>query len=360
MEFTGFPFLTAILLSCVAGLLVILILPEQRKAQIKWVSAVFSGITLILSLYLFIAYDKGQGGLQFVEKFSWVESIGISYLNAADGFNLPMLLLTGIVFFTGVLTMWELDYRVKEFFALYFLLVAGVFGLFMSMDLFFIFVWYDVSLFPMYLLIAIWGSTRKEYGAMKLTLYLLAGSALILPAIVYLFVQAGLNTFDVTILMRSGTFSPFEQKFAFIFLFWYPGRGMAVSHLVARGTCGCPHAREHGPRRCAYENRRFRRIAGGHFSVSGRVAVLGTPHGGAGCYRYCLWRLCRIESDRPEILYRLLERLPHGDCRSRAGYRLAGWFKWCGFSDVCPRYHDSLIFFGNRIYLRPNPYQNDR
>ena len=146
MEFTGFPFLTAILLSCVAGLLVILILPEQRKAQIKWVSAVFSGITLILSLYLFIAYDKGQGGLQFVEKFSWVESIGISYLNAADGFNLPMLLLTGIVFFTGVLTMWELDYRVKEFFALYFLLVAGVFGLFMSMDLFFIFVWYDVSL----------------------------------------------------------------------------------------------------------------------------------------------------------------------------------------------------------------------
>jgi NADH-quinone oxidoreductase subunit M len=66
------------------------------------------------------------------------------------------------------------------------LLVTGVFGLFMSLDLFFIFVWFDVSLFPMYLLIAIWGSTRKEYGAMKLTLYLLAGSALILPAIVYL------------------------------------------------------------------------------------------------------------------------------------------------------------------------------
>jgi NADH-quinone oxidoreductase subunit M len=74
---------------------------------------------------------------------------------------------------------------------LIFLLVAGVFGLFMSLDLFFIFVWFDVSLFPMYLLIAIWGSTRKEYGAMKLTLYLLAGSALILPAIVYLVVHSG-------------------------------------------------------------------------------------------------------------------------------------------------------------------------
>jgi NADH-quinone oxidoreductase subunit M len=251
MEYTGFPFLTAILLSCVTGLFVILIIPEERKAQIKWVSAVFSGITLLLSVYLFFAYDKGQGGLQFVEKYRWVESIGITYLNAADGFNLPMLLLTGIVFFTGVLTMWQLDFRVKEFFALYFLLVAGVFGLFMSMDLFFIFVWYDVSLFPMYLLIAIWGSTRKEYGAMKLTLYLLAGSALILPAIVYLFVQSGLNTFDVTILMRPGTFSASEQKFAFIFLFigfgilaavWPFHTWSPVGHVAAPTPVSMVHA----------------------------------------------------------------------------------------------------------------------
>ena len=252
MEFTGFPYLTAILLSCVAGLFVILLIPEERKTQIKWVSAVFSGLTLILSAYLFFAYDKSQGGLQFVEKYRWVESIGITYLNAADGFNLPMLLLSGIVFFTGVLTMWELDYRVKEFFALYFLLVAGVFGLFMSMDLFFIFVWYDVSLIPMYLLIAIWGSTRKEYGAMKLTLYLLAGSALILPAIIYLFVNSGLNTFDVTLLMRPGTFSAFEQKFAFIFLFvgfgilaaiwpfhtWSPVGHVAAPHGVSMVHAG--------------------------------------------------------------------------------------------------------------------------
>jgi NADH-quinone oxidoreductase subunit M len=251
MEFTGFPYLSTILLSCIVGFLVILFIPEERQMQIKWVSAVFSGITLILSIYLFFAYDKGQGGLQFVEKVPWVESLGITYFNAADGFNLPMLLLTGIVFFTGVLTMWELDYRVKEFFALYFLLVTGVFGLFMSMDLFFIFVWYDISLFPMYLLIAIWGSTRKEYGAMKLTLYLLAGSALILPAIVYLFVQAGLNTFDVTILMQPGTFTPFEQKFAFIFLFigfgilaavWPFHTWSPVGHVAAPTPVSMVHA----------------------------------------------------------------------------------------------------------------------
>lgn len=219
IEFTGFPFLSAILLSCLVGFLIILFIPRERTRQIKWVSALFSGITLLLSIYLFFAYDKNTGGLQFVEKFDWIPSMGIQYFNAADGFNLPNLLLTGIVFFTGVLTMWELETRVKEFFALYFLMVTGVFGLFMSMDLFFIFVWYDVSLFPMYPLIAIWGTTRKEYGAMKLTLYLLAGSALILPAILYLFVSSGQNTFDIVTLMQPGTFTSFQQKFAFILLY---------------------------------------------------------------------------------------------------------------------------------------------
>jgi NADH-quinone oxidoreductase subunit M len=252
MEFATFPYLSTILLSCLVGLLIILFIPEKRQREIKWVSAVFSGITLIVSIYLFFAYDKSQGGLQFVEKFLWVESLGITYFNAADGFNLPNVLLTGIVFFTGVLTMWEMQTRVKEFFAFYFLLVTGVFGLFMSMDLFFIFVWYDVSLFPMYLLIAVWGTTRKEYGAMKLTLYLLAGSALILPAIIYLFVKSGLNTFDITALMQAGTFTASQQKFAFILLYlgfgilagvwpfhtWSPVGHVAAPHAVSMVHAG--------------------------------------------------------------------------------------------------------------------------
>jgi len=246
-----FPYLSTILLSCIIGLLVILFIPAERRAAIKWVSAVFSGITLVLSTYLFFAYDKNLGGLQFVEELPWVPSLGITYFNAADGFNLPMLLLTGVVFFTGVLTMWELENRVKEFFALIFLLVAGVFGLFMSFDLFFIFIWYDVSLFPMYLLIAVWGTTRKEYGAMKLTLYLLAGSALILPAIVYLSVNSGLNTFNLIALMQAGTFTPYQQKFAF--LLFYIGFGILagvwpfhtwspVGHVAAPTAVSMIHA----------------------------------------------------------------------------------------------------------------------
>ncbi len=214
-----FPFLSAILLCCVAGLLVVLLLPKDRPAAIKWVSAACGAVTLAISIYLFAAYDRSLGGVQFVEYLDWVPALGISYFNGVDGFAVPLLLLTGIVFFTGVLTMWEMQHRVKEFFALFILLVTGVFGMFMALDLFFIFVWFDVSLLPMYLLIVIWGSTDREYGAMKLMLYLLAGSALILPGIIYLVAHSGLNTFALPALVEGGSFSPFEQKLAFLLFF---------------------------------------------------------------------------------------------------------------------------------------------
>ncbi len=255
MEPANLPYLSAILATTVAGLIAIMLIPAEKKELIRRVSAIFSGITLVISLLLFFSYDRSMGGFQFVEDFSWIPSLGIRYTNGVDGFSLPNLLLTGIVFFTGVLTMWEMETRVKEFYALYFLLVTGVFGLFMSLDLFFIFVWYDVSLFPMYLLIAVWGTTRKEYGAMKLTLYLLAGSALILPAVIFLYFKSGTGSFGFVALMQSGmsgTIAPWEQKFAFILLFlgfgilagvwpfhtWSPVGHAAAPHAVSMVHAG--------------------------------------------------------------------------------------------------------------------------
>jgi len=219
IDSSSFPYLSAILLSCVTGLVVILFIPAGREVLVKGVSLIFSGIALALSIYVYCAYDRTHGGLQFVERLEWVPSLGIHYFNGADGFNLPLILLTGIVHFTGVLTMWGLRDRVKEFFAFAFVLVLGVFGFFMSMDLFFLFIWYDVSLFPMYPLIAIWGTTRKEYGALKLFLYLLAGSALVLPGIVYLWAISGLGTFDILALMRPGLLTPGQQRFAFVLFY---------------------------------------------------------------------------------------------------------------------------------------------
>ena len=250
MEMAQFPFLTAILMSTIVGMLVILFIPDDRPKLVKQVSLLFSGIGLILSLYVYHSFDVAKGGLQMVERYLWVKGMGVYWFMALDGINAPMILLTAVVLFTGVLTMWEMENRVKEFFAFTFLLVAGVYGVFMSMDLFWIFVWYDVSLFPMYPLIAVWGGTRKEYGGMKLTLYLLAGSVLILPGIIYLWVQGGGHTFDLFELQRIG-FSPEVQKIAFVMLYlgfgvlagvWPFHTWSPVGHVAAPTAVSMIHA----------------------------------------------------------------------------------------------------------------------
>jgi NADH-quinone oxidoreductase subunit M len=250
MEMANFPILSAILMSTIVGLLVIVFIPDDRPKLVKQVSLLFSGIGLVLSIWVYFSYDVEKGGLQFVERYLWVKGLGIYWFNALDGINAPMLLLTSVVLFTGVLTMWDLELRVKEFFAFMFLLVAGVYGVFMSMDLFWIFVWYDVSLFPMYPLIAIWGGTRKEYGGMKLTLYLLAGSALILPGIIYLWVHGGAHTFDIFELQRIG-FTPQVQKVAFVMLYlgfgilagvWPFHTWSPVGHVAAPTAVSMIHA----------------------------------------------------------------------------------------------------------------------
>ncbi len=212
-----FPVLTCMLLAPPAGLLIIMCLQEHQKFLIKAVSLVSAGISLALAIYVFVSYDKSLGGLQFVEKYEWVRTFGITYFVGVEGLNAPMLLLTGIVIFTGVLTMWELEVRVKEYFIWMLALVTGVFGVFMSYDMFMFFLFYEIAVVPMYILILIWGSTRKEYAAMKLTLYLMAGSGLIIPGILLLYSSSGLATFNM-LALHGAHFSPWIQKVAFIML----------------------------------------------------------------------------------------------------------------------------------------------
>jgi NADH-quinone oxidoreductase subunit M len=231
-------------------MLLILFMPHDNQKAVKWIALASAAISLILSLFLYVQYDRVIGGWQFQERTLWVESWNIYYYLAVNGINLPLVLLTSIVFFTGVWTMWDLTKRVKEFFALMLLMVLGVYGVFMSQDLFFLFVFYDVSLFPMYPLIAIWGSTRKEYGALKLTLYLLAGSALIVPGMLYLYFQSPVHTFDMIILAQQG-FSPHVQSIGFfLFLFgfgvlaglWPFHTWSPVGHVAAPTAVSMIHA----------------------------------------------------------------------------------------------------------------------
>ncbi len=246
----NFPYLSAILLSPTLATLVILCLPAESKKAVRWVSIISAGICMGLTLYLYNAYDRAVGGFQFVERVLWVEKLGIYHYLAADGITMAMLLLTSIVYLTGIWTMWKLEKRVKEFFALMIFMVLGVYGVFLTLDLFWLFVFYDISLFPMYPLIAIWGSTRKEYGALKLTLYLLAGSALILPGILYVYFQSGIFTFDMMMLSQAGL-APDVQKLAyFLFLFgfgvlagiWPFHTWSPVGHVAAPTAVSMIHA----------------------------------------------------------------------------------------------------------------------
>ena len=162
-------------------------LPSKNFPLIRGYSAVVAGITALFSVYAFFAYDYTAGGFQFARSWEWLPILGITYKLGIDGISALMVLLTGIVFITGVLISWTIDHRPKDFFVLYLLLVAGVYGVFVSQDLFFFFFFYELAVVPMYLLIAVWGSSTdfktflrtKEYGALKLMLMLVAGSVLV-------------------------------------------------------------------------------------------------------------------------------------------------------------------------------------
>lgn len=212
-----FPILTMILLAPVLGALAILFIPQEEERLIKITAAIATFISLVLSIWAFIAYDREAGGLQFLEHYTWVPAFGISYSVGVDGMSLPLVLLTAIVIFTGVFASWDMHNRVKEFFIFLLVLVAGVFGVFISRDLFFFYFFFEVAVIPMYILIGVWGSTRKEYAAMKLTLYLLVGSAFVLIGVIALYLYAGLRTFDIQQLATVSYDLGF-QKFAFFLM----------------------------------------------------------------------------------------------------------------------------------------------
>jgi NADH-quinone oxidoreductase subunit M len=192
-----FPVLTAVWLAPIVGAVLILLMPKERHTEIRMLALASAFIAMALSLWAYFAYDTNVAGIQFEQQVEWVPSLGISYHVGADGISLPMLVLTGLVIFTGVLVSWGITDRPREFYAFLLLLTGGVFGVFVSLDLFLLFFMYELAVFPMYVLIATWGSTRKEYAAMKLTLYLLIGSVIALVGVLAMYFEAGLGTFDM-------------------------------------------------------------------------------------------------------------------------------------------------------------------
>lgn len=214
-----FPILSSILLCPVTGLFLVLLAPKKHENAVRIISLLAAFGSLVLSILLCFKFNPLDPSFQYVEHLDWIPVYGIHYSNAVDGLNVSMLLLTAIVIFCGILVSWRVTYRVKEFFANMLFLVSGVFGVFMTTNLFFFFLFYEIAVIPMYLLIVVWGSTNKQYAAMKLTLYLLLGSAILFAGFLYMYSMPGGHTFDLLAIKENVIFSPDIQKALFLAFF---------------------------------------------------------------------------------------------------------------------------------------------
>ncbi len=215
-----FPILSIIVFTPLVAGMLILLFPAERKTEVRVTALAAATFALFLSGWVYVQYlINNLTGYQFQEYVDWLPALGIGYHVGVDGMSTPLVLLTGVVMFTGVLISWGIEDRPREFFAFLFILAGGVFGVFVSLDLFQLFFFYEIAVFPMYLLIAIWGWVKtREYAAMKLTLYLFVGSVVSLVGALAMYWTSGMHTFDMLQLERAG-FTPEFQRIWFLPVF---------------------------------------------------------------------------------------------------------------------------------------------
>jgi len=165
------PILPILALLPLAAAILLLFLPAAKRNLIRGIALGTSIVTLILSVIVFFAYDTTVAGYQFDFKFDWLPALGIGFHMGVDGIGAAMELMAGLVVFSGVMVSWNIEDRPREFFSFLLFLASSVFGVFGSLDLFQLFIFFELAVFPKYLMIVMWGYPKtKEYGGMKLTL----------------------------------------------------------------------------------------------------------------------------------------------------------------------------------------------
>ena len=199
--------LTVVLFLPLAGAILIMFLPKENKNGVRWAANLTGFLGFLISVPLFFWFDSSVGDFQFVEKVEWIPSIGASYSLGIDGISLLLVILTTLLGFLAILSSWTaVEERVKEYYAFMLLLQTGMLGVFMTLDFFLFYVFWEVMLVPMYFLIGIWGGSRKLYAAIKFFLYTLVGSVLMLLGILALYftnrAQTGEATFDIVALQN--------------------------------------------------------------------------------------------------------------------------------------------------------------
>ena len=203
-EFNGL--LTATVFLPAAGAVLLLLLRGNRL--VRGAAVAIAVADLVLALLVFALFERGEGAgrFQFVDQFAWIPDVGLkaSYLLAVDGLSAPLVALTGLLGLSAVLASWHVNTRVKEYFFWLLLLQTAVMGVFTALDLLLFFLFWELELLPMYMLISIWGTGRKEYSAMKFLIFTIVGSAFMLVAIVAVFLTPDVGTFNLIELSATG------------------------------------------------------------------------------------------------------------------------------------------------------------
>jgi NADH-quinone oxidoreductase subunit M len=221
MQFFHDHILTIVLLTPLVGLVPMFFIPGENKNAIRWWGNIVTFVGFLVSLPLVFWFRTGDTApqFQFIEQVDWIPSIGAQYFLGIDGISFLMIMLTTVLSFLSVLSSWSaIQERAKEYYAMFLLLQTGMLGVFMALDFFLFYVFWEVMLVPMYFIIGVWGGPRKLYAAIKFFLYTLAGSVLMLLGILALYFQyhtdTGVYTFNVLYLMQHG-WAPDLQRWIF-------------------------------------------------------------------------------------------------------------------------------------------------
>jgi NADH-quinone oxidoreductase subunit M len=226
LQFLGIGVLSWTTFLPIVGMILILLIPKEQRSAMKWTAAAVTFLQVVLAglIYAHFNYNLGginsQEGMQFVEKTSWIDikslsHIRIEYFLGVDGISVPMVILTAIVSFIAVFASWNIDKAPKGYFAMLLLLDTGMMGVFVALDFFLFYVFWELMLLPMYFLIGIWGGPRREYAAIKFFLYTLAGSVLMLLAMIALYFSVTIadpatgekvHTFNMLAMMNPANF----------------------------------------------------------------------------------------------------------------------------------------------------------
>ncbi len=214
MALDNFPLLSLITFLPLAGALILLLLPQQGRAMWVWALLV-TLVTFVLSLALFFGWKMGEPGYQFVESRPWAPEIGLSYLLGVDGISLFLVLLTTFFGPIVILASWDsITERTRAYLFLMLVLETGMLGVFVALDLVLFYLFFEATLIPMYFIIGVWGGPRRIYAALKFFIYTMAGSTLMLVAILALRAQTG--SFSLMDILAAPPLAPDVQRWFFL------------------------------------------------------------------------------------------------------------------------------------------------